>query len=118
MRAGDHEPFRGITGRQYQLFDYAGDPQADRVIVIMGSGGETAQQTAEWLNQRGEKTGVLKVRLYRPVLRRRFYRGAACHDAPHRRARPHQGTGRGRRTALHGRRHGLARGLRQRTGVI
>jgi pyruvate-ferredoxin/flavodoxin oxidoreductase len=58
--------FAGITGRQYRLFDYAGHPQADRVMVIMGSGGETAQQTAEWLNQRGEKTGVLKVRLYRP----------------------------------------------------
>jgi pyruvate-ferredoxin/flavodoxin oxidoreductase len=55
-----------ITGRQYHLFDYAGDPQADRVIIIMGSGGETAQQTSEWLNQRGEKTGVLKVRLFRP----------------------------------------------------
>jgi pyruvate-ferredoxin/flavodoxin oxidoreductase len=58
--------FAGITGRQYHLFDYIGDPQADRVLIIMGSGGETAQQTSEWLNQRGEKTGVLKVRLYRP----------------------------------------------------
>ena len=58
--------FAGITGRQYRLFDYAGHPQAERVLVIMGSGVETAQQTAEWLNQRGEKTGVLKVRLYRP----------------------------------------------------
>jgi len=58
--------FAGITGRQYRLFDYSGHPQATRVIVIMGSGGETAQQTAEWLNERGEKTGVLRVRLYRP----------------------------------------------------
>jgi pyruvate-ferredoxin/flavodoxin oxidoreductase len=58
--------FAGITGRQYRLYDYVGHPQAERVIVIMGSGGETAQQTAEWLNQRGDKTGVLKVRLYRP----------------------------------------------------
>jgi pyruvate-ferredoxin/flavodoxin oxidoreductase len=58
--------FAGITGRQYRLFEYAGHPQAGRVLVIMGSGGETAQQTAEWLNQHGEKTGVLKVRLYRP----------------------------------------------------
>jgi pyruvate-ferredoxin/flavodoxin oxidoreductase len=58
--------FAGITGRRYQLFEYAGHPQADRVIVIMGSGGETASQTAEWLNQHGEKTGVLRVRLYRP----------------------------------------------------
>jgi pyruvate-ferredoxin/flavodoxin oxidoreductase len=58
--------FAGITGRQYRLFDYSGHPQAERVLVIMGSGGETAQQTSEWLNQKGEKTGVLKVRLYRP----------------------------------------------------
>jgi pyruvate-ferredoxin/flavodoxin oxidoreductase len=58
--------FAGITGRQYRLFDYSGDAQATRVLVIMGSGGETAQQTSDWLNQRGEKTGVLKVRLYRP----------------------------------------------------
>jgi len=58
--------FAAITGRQYRLFEYAGDPKAERVIVIMGSGGETAQQTAEWLNQHGEKVGVLKVRLYRP----------------------------------------------------
>jgi len=58
--------FAAITGRAYRLFDYAGHPQAERVIVIMGSGGETAQQTAEWLNTRGEKVGVLRVRLYRP----------------------------------------------------
>jgi pyruvate-ferredoxin/flavodoxin oxidoreductase len=58
--------FATVTGRQYRLFDYAGHPQATRVLVMMGSGAETAQQTAEWLNQRGEKTGVLKVRLYRP----------------------------------------------------
>jgi pyruvate-ferredoxin/flavodoxin oxidoreductase len=58
--------FAKITGRVYQLFDYAGHPQAERVIIIMGSGGETAQETAEWLAQRGEKVGVLRVRLYRP----------------------------------------------------
>jgi pyruvate-ferredoxin/flavodoxin oxidoreductase len=58
--------FAAITGRPYRLFDYAGHPQAECVIIIMGSGGETAQQTAEWLNERGEKTGVLRVRLYRP----------------------------------------------------
>jgi pyruvate-ferredoxin/flavodoxin oxidoreductase len=58
--------FAAITGRQYRLFDYSGHPQATRVMVIMGSGGETAQQTSEWLNERGGKTGVLRVRLYRP----------------------------------------------------
>jgi pyruvate-ferredoxin/flavodoxin oxidoreductase len=54
------------TGRAYHLFDYEGDPEAERVIVLMGSGAETAAETAAWLNARGEKVGVLKVRLYRP----------------------------------------------------
>jgi pyruvate-ferredoxin/flavodoxin oxidoreductase len=58
--------FAAITGRRYKLFDYAGHPQAERVIVIIGSGGETAAETAEWLNARGEKVGVLQVRLFRP----------------------------------------------------
>jgi hypothetical protein len=110
--------FAVITGRQYQLFDYSGHPQAERVIVIMGSGGETAQQTAEWLNERGEKTGVLRVRLYRPFFRRSLYQRAAFHHAPHRRARPHQGTGRHRRTALRRYRGRFARSLRQRAGVL
>ena len=60
------DQFGRITGRKYRLFDYAGHPQAERVLMIMGSGGETAQETSEWLNQHGEKTGVLRVRLYRP----------------------------------------------------
>ena len=54
------------TGRQYHLVDYSGDPAAERVIVIMGSGGQTAAQTADHLADRGEKVGVLQVRLYRP----------------------------------------------------
>jgi len=58
--------FASLTGRQYRLFEYAGHPQADRVIIIMGSGGETVAETVKWLNERGEKVGVLKVRLYRP----------------------------------------------------
>jgi pyruvate-ferredoxin/flavodoxin oxidoreductase len=58
--------FAGITGRQYHLFDYYGDPQAERVIVIMGCGGETAAETARFLNKRGEKVGVINVRLFRP----------------------------------------------------
>jgi len=55
-----------LTGRSYRLFDYVGAADADRVIVIMGSGGETVQETVNYLNARGEKVGVLKVRLYRP----------------------------------------------------
>jgi pyruvate-ferredoxin/flavodoxin oxidoreductase len=60
------ERLRALTGRSYRLFDYVGHPQAERVVVVMGSGGETAQETVEWLVRRGEKVGVLKVRLYRP----------------------------------------------------
>jgi pyruvate-ferredoxin/flavodoxin oxidoreductase len=56
----------GRTGRQYHLFDYAGHPDAERVVVIMGSGAETAEETARWLIDRGEKVGVMRVRLYRP----------------------------------------------------
>lgn len=55
-----------ITGRQYHLFDYYGAKDADRVIVLMGSGADAASQTAEYLNKKGEKVGVLVVRLYRP----------------------------------------------------
>ncbi|UCH63145.1 MAG: pyruvate:ferredoxin (flavodoxin) oxidoreductase [Fidelibacterota bacterium] len=58
--------FADLTGRQYQLFDYIGDPSADRVVVIMGSGAEAAHETVEYLNNNGDKVGVLKVRLYRP----------------------------------------------------
>jgi pyruvate-ferredoxin/flavodoxin oxidoreductase len=60
------DQFAQIVGRQYRLFDYVGAPDADRVIVVMGSGGEIAQEAVEYLNARGEKLGVLKVRLYRP----------------------------------------------------
>src|SRR5580700_1308978 len=54
------------TGRQYHLADYTGRPDAERVIVIMGSGGETVAQTVEHLAARGEKVGVVQVRLFRP----------------------------------------------------
>jgi pyruvate-ferredoxin/flavodoxin oxidoreductase len=58
--------FAGLTGRAYRPFDYFGHPQAERVLVLMGSGAETAHETVEWLLARGEKVGVLKVRLFRP----------------------------------------------------
>jgi len=58
--------FGAATGRHYKLFDYVGAPDAERVIVLMGSGAETVQETVEHLNRRGEKVGLLKVRLYRP----------------------------------------------------
>jgi len=55
-----------VTGRQYRLFDYYGHPEAERVIVVMGSGAETAHETVTALAAQGEKVGVIKVRLYRP----------------------------------------------------
>jgi pyruvate-ferredoxin/flavodoxin oxidoreductase len=58
--------FAALTGRSYQLFDYSGSPEAERVIIIMGSGAETAEQTAKYLAANGEKVGVLKVHLFRP----------------------------------------------------
>ena len=60
------DKFAKITGRQYHLFDYEGAPDAERVIILMGSGAETVHETVEHLNARGEKVGVVKVRLYRP----------------------------------------------------
>ncbi|MCD6290251.1 MAG: pyruvate:ferredoxin (flavodoxin) oxidoreductase [Anaerolineae bacterium] len=60
------DKFAGIVGRQYHLFDYAGAPDAERVLVIMGSGAEAAEETVKYLAEQGEKVGVIKVRLYRP----------------------------------------------------
>lgn len=60
------DEFGARTGRQYHLVDYTGDPQAERVMIIMGSGGETAVETARHLQEQGEKIGVLQMRLYRP----------------------------------------------------
>ncbi|MFN8595957.1 MAG: pyruvate:ferredoxin (flavodoxin) oxidoreductase, partial [Anaerolineae bacterium] len=60
------DKFAGIVGRQYHLFDYYGAPDAERVIVIMGSGAEAVQETIDYLAAKGEKLGLVKVRLYRP----------------------------------------------------
>jgi pyruvate-ferredoxin/flavodoxin oxidoreductase len=58
--------FAGLTGRHYRLFDYFGAPDADRVVLLMGSGAQTAVETCQYLQQKGEKTGVLQVHLFRP----------------------------------------------------
>jgi len=58
--------FAQVVGRSYHLFDYFGAPDAERVIVMMGSGAEAAHETVNYLNGHGEKVGLLKVRLYRP----------------------------------------------------
>ncbi len=63
-----------LTGRQYNLFDYYGAPDAKRVIIMMGSGGETVEETVEYLSERmEEKVGVIKVRLYRPFSEKHLF---------------------------------------------
>ncbi|MCK4798343.1 MAG: pyruvate:ferredoxin (flavodoxin) oxidoreductase, partial [Spirochaetes bacterium] len=54
------------VGRKYNLFDYVGDPQAEKIIIAMGSSCETIEETVNYLNKKGEKLGLIKVRLYRP----------------------------------------------------
>ena len=66
------DKFSQVVGRSYHLFDYVGAPDAERVIVMMGSGAETAHETVDYLSQKGEKVGLLKVRLYRPFSVKRF----------------------------------------------
>ena len=58
--------FAAITGRQYRLFEYFGAPDADRVLVLMGSGTETARETIDYLNARGARLGIVQVHLFRP----------------------------------------------------
>jgi pyruvate-ferredoxin/flavodoxin oxidoreductase len=62
----------GLTGRRYGLFEYEGAPDAERVIVLMGSGSETVHETVESLTARGERVGLVKVRLYRPFAAQAF----------------------------------------------
>ena len=58
--------FANVTGREYKLFQYVGAQDAERVIIIMGSGAEAVHETVEYLTSKGEKVGVVKVRLFRP----------------------------------------------------
>ena len=60
------DKFAKVTGRHYNLFDYVGHPEAERVVVLMGSGGETVAETVKYLAAKGEKVGAVLVRLYRP----------------------------------------------------
>ncbi|HNC69711.1 MAG TPA: pyruvate:ferredoxin (flavodoxin) oxidoreductase, partial [Pseudomonadales bacterium] len=60
------DQFAALTGRQYRLYDYVGAADAERVIVVMGSGAETVEETVRHLNSQGERVGLLKVRLFRP----------------------------------------------------
>jgi pyruvate-ferredoxin/flavodoxin oxidoreductase len=60
------DKFAALTGRKYKLYDYFGPADAEKVIIIMGSGADTCEETVEYLAAKGEKVGLLKVRLYRP----------------------------------------------------
>ena len=106
--------FAELTGRSYRLFDYVGHPEAERVIVMMGSGAEVAHETVEHLvGARREGRRAQGAPL--PAVLDRALRGRAAEDrARDRRARPHQGAGRRRRAALPGRGRGAARGARGR----
>ncbi|MCC6524815.1 MAG: pyruvate:ferredoxin (flavodoxin) oxidoreductase [Polyangiaceae bacterium] len=65
--------FGARTGRHYKLFDYVGHPEAERVVVMMGSGAEIAHEAVEWLAARGERVGLVKVRLFRPFDTEAFF---------------------------------------------
>ncbi len=60
------DQFAGLTGRQYQVFEYLGAEDAERVIILMGSGAETVEETVCYLNSQGASVGMIKVRLFRP----------------------------------------------------
>ncbi|GAB1482687.1 pyruvate:ferredoxin (flavodoxin) oxidoreductase [Treponema sp.] len=60
------DEFAKLTGRKYNIYEYHGAADADRVVVVMGSGAEPVEEIVDYLNAKGEKVGVLKVRLYRP----------------------------------------------------
>jgi len=60
------DKFAQVAGRHYNLFDYFGHAEAERVVIIMGSGGDTAEETVKYLAAKGEKVGAIRVRLYRP----------------------------------------------------
>ena len=69
---GVMDSFASQTGRSYHLFDYVGAPDAERVMIVMGSAVGAAEETVEWLNAHGEKVGLLKVRLFRPFALQAF----------------------------------------------
>jgi len=66
------EKFAEVAGRRYQLFDYFGAPDAERIVILMGSGAEAARETVEFLQMQGEKVGMIQVHLYRPFSAEHF----------------------------------------------
>ncbi len=66
------EKFAEVAGRRYHLFDYFGAPDAERIVILMGSGAEAARETVEFLQKQGEKVGMIQVHLYRPFSAEHF----------------------------------------------
>ena len=93
------------TGRRYGLVDYHGAPDADRVVVVMGSAVGAVEETVDTLIAGGERVGVLKVRLFQPFPVDQLIAALPSDRARHRRPRPDEGARRGRRAALPGGRH-------------
>ena len=92
-------------GTDYQLFNYYGAADADRVIIAMGSICDVAEEVIDYLNADGEKVGLIKVRLYRPFARGQAARRHPRHRQEDRRAGPHQGARRPGRAPVPGRGH-------------
>ncbi|MGA2079470.1 MAG: pyruvate:ferredoxin (flavodoxin) oxidoreductase [Holophaga sp.] len=69
---GEMDVFAKLTGRKYRLFDYHGHPEAERVMVILGSGADTATEYVDWAAAKGERIGLLKVRLFQPFSIKHF----------------------------------------------
>jgi pyruvate-ferredoxin/flavodoxin oxidoreductase len=103
------DKYARIVGRQYHLFDYIGHPEADRVVVMMGSGAEAMHETVDYLVGKGEKVGLVKVRLYRPFSVEAFAKALPAGG-------PHKGSRVGRRAAVHRRAVGNQRNHRQWLG--
>ena len=90
-------------GTNYQLFEYYGAPDADRVIIAMGSICDVAEEVIDYLTAKGEKVGLVKVRLYRPFAADKLLAAIPSHREEDRGAGPHQGAGRSGRAAPSGR---------------
>ena len=104
------EKVNAKLGTNYQLFNYYGAPDAERVIVAMGSVCDVAEEVIDYLTAQGEKVGLVKVRLYRPFVTEKFVRRPARDGEEDRRARPHQGARLHWRAPVHGRRERAVRG--------
>ena len=97
--------FAKLVGREYKLFDYSGAPDAERIVDRDGLGRRRRRGNGRLPVRRGEKVGVLKVRLFRPFSVEHFIKALPADRQVHRRPGSHQGAGRPRRAAVPGRAH-------------